>query len=171
MLDSIRGFTVIEAMLVLAVLSTLAGIGIPVFRQMIHGQQLRQASIDLGMALILARQEAIMRRRPVLLDNQDGEWATGWQVFVDQNANGAFDSGELVLRIGDGIADGVRISGNMHVHRYVRYMPTGEAKMQSGAFQAGTITLCHEDGKQSIRKLVLSATGRLRTVREAAGSC
>lgn len=76
-----------------------------------------------------------------------------------------------MLRTGDASAAGVRISGNTPVRSYVRYMPSGLAKMQNGAFQAGTITLCHADGEQPIRKLVLSATGRLRTIKEAAGSC
>lgn len=171
MLGSHRGFTLIEAMLALAILSTILGIGVPAVRQMIHGQQLRKASIDLGMALILTRQEAIMRRQAVLLERLNGDWSHGWRIFVDDNGNGSFDSGELVLKTGDAIAAGVRITGNTPVSRYVRYTPTGEAKMQNGAFQAGTITLCHSDGQQAVRKLVLSATGRLRTIREDAGSC
>lgn len=165
------GFTLIEAMVALALLSILASIATPGFTQMIHAQQLRSASIDLALAFTTARHEAITRQRPVLIDNGDGEWASGWQIFVDQNGNGTLDEGELVLRTGDGVASGVRISGNTPVSRYVRYTPSGLAKMQSGAFQAGTITLCHEDGEQAIRRLVLSATGRLRTVKEAAGSC
>lgn len=171
MFCSNRGFTLIETMLALALLSMLVGIAIPAIRQMIHGQQLRQASTDLGMALILARQESIMRRHPVVLDNVDGEWSSGWRMFIDQNDNGALDAGELVLQTSDSIAEGVRIVGNTPVSRYVRYMPTGVAKLQSGAWQAGTITLCHSDGQQAVRKLVLSPAGRLRTVREAAGSC
>lgn len=171
MFGSNRGFTLIEAMLVLGLLSVLLGIAVPAARQMINGQQLRQASIDLSMALILARQESIMRRQPVVLDNEDGEWSSGWLVFVDQNGSGVHDSGELVLKRGDAIASGVRISGNMPVSRYIRYTPTGEAKMHNGAFQAGTITLCHADGEQAIRKLILNPTGRLRTTKEAAGSC
>lgn len=171
MSGSNRGFTLIEAMLALALLSLLLGFAIPAARQMIHGQQLRQVSIDLSMALTLARHESIMRRQPVVLENEDGEWSSGWLVFVDQNGSGALDTGELVLKRADAIAAGVRISGNTPVSRYVRYTPTGEAKMQNGAFQAGTITLCHQDGEQAIRRLVLSATGRLRTFKDAAGSC
>lgn len=171
MLGSIRGFTLIETMLTLALVSIFLGVAIPSVRQMIHGQQLRQASIDLGMALLLARQEAIMRRRPVILDNPDGNWGSGWRVFVDQNADGDFDPGEILLLTGAPSAQDVKIYGNTPVSHYVRYMPTGEAKLQSGAFQAGTITLCHSDGRQQVRQLILSATGRLRTATEDAGSC
>ncbi|MCQ4347662.1 GspH/FimT family pseudopilin [Pseudomonas stutzeri] len=171
MLGSIRGFTLTEVILALAVLSIGLSIATPAMRQTIHGQQLRQASIDLGMALTRARQEAIMRRRPVVLDNQDGEWSSGWRIFVDHNGNGALDADEPILKIGDAIAKGVRISGNTPVRRYIRYTPTGRTRLQSGALQAGTISLCHESGKQAIRRLVLAASGRVRTEIGAAGSC
>ncbi len=168
MIKQDRGFTLIEAMVVLALLAILASIATPGFTQMIHAQQLRSASIDLALAFTTARHEAITRQRPVLIDNVDGEWASGWRIFVDQNANGALDEGEPVLRRGASAASGVRISGNTPVSRYVRYMPSGLAQMQNGA---GTITLCHADGEQAIRKLILNPTGRLRTTKEAAGSC
>ncbi len=171
MLKQNRGFTLIEAMVALAMLAILASIATPGFTQMIHAQQLRSASIDLALAFTTARHEAITRQRPVLIDNGDGEWANGWRIFVDQNTNGTLDAEELVLRTGDASADGVRISGNTPVSRYVRYMPSGLAQMQNGAFQAGTITMCHADGEQAIRKLILNPSGRLRTVKEAAGSC
>ena len=112
-----------------------------------------------------------MRKRPVMLANEDGEWSSGWVVFADQNGNGIADTGELVLRRGTASTTGIHITGNTPVSRYVRYTPTGETRMQNGGLQAGTITLCHSDGQQAVRKLVISATGRLRTVKEAVGSC
>ncbi|MCY1435822.1 Type II transport protein GspH [compost metagenome] len=166
-----RGFTLLELLASLTLLAILSALAAPGLTQMRHSQQARHASIDLATAFILARQEAITRQRPVIIDNLDDDWADGWQIFVDQDGDGGLDNSDPILLTSDSIASGVRISGNTPVSRYVRYTPTGEAKMQNGAFQAGTITLCHEDGEQSIRKLILSATGRLRTVTEAAGSC
>jgi len=171
MLTRTRGFTLIEAMLVLALLATLTSIATPAFARMINAQQLRAASIELATALSMARHAAIARRQPVLVDNGDGDWTSGWRVFVDHNGNGVHDGDEPILRQGARTAVGVRISGNTPVSRYVRYTPTGRAKLLGGAFQAGTITLCHEDGQQQVRKLVLSASGRLRTLKEMAGSC
>lgn len=166
-----RGFTLLELLVSLTLLAILSGLAAPGLTQMRHSQQVQHASIDLATAFILARQEAITRQRPVIIDNLDDDWANGWQIFVDQDDDGGLDNSDPILLTSDSIARGVSISGNTPVSRYVRYVPTGEAQMQNGAFQAGTITLCHADGEQAIRKLVLSATGRLRTVKEAVGSC
>jgi len=166
-----HGFTLLETLVVLALLAILSSLAAPGLTQILHGQQVRRASIDLAMAFILAKQEAITRQRPVIVESRDNDWDKGWKVFVDLDGDGGLDDGESVLRSSDSSADGVRISGNTPVSRYVRYMPTGEAKLQSGGFQAGTITLCHSDGQQAVRKLVLSPSGRMRTVTEAAGSC
>lgn len=171
MITRTRGFTLLEAMAVLALLAILAGVATPSLGRMIHAQQLRAASIELATALSAARHAAIARRQPVLVDNGDGDWTSGWRVFVDHNGNGVHDGDEPILRQGARTAAGVRISGNTPVSRYVRYTPTGRAKLLGGAFQAGTISLCHVDGEQAVRRLVLSASGRLRTQQAAAGSC
>ncbi|MCC6073753.1 GspH/FimT family pseudopilin [Pseudomonas sp. GCM10022188] len=169
--DRNRGFTLIEALVTLALLAILSGLAGPSLIQMVHAQQVRGASIDLASAFLLARQEAITRQRAVIIARVDEDWANGWQVFVDQDGDGMQGSGELQLLVSDSIASGVRIAGNTPVSRYVRYTPSGEAKLLTGAFQAGTITLCHSDGQQAVRKLVLAPSGRMRTVIEAAGSC
>ena len=171
MLERNRGFTLVEAMVALALLAILSSLAAPTLMRAIHAQQVRRASIDLAMAFILAREEAITRQIPVIIDNLDDDWTNGWTIFVDLDSDGGLDDGEPVLKTADDIASGVRISGNTPVSRYVRYTPSGEARLHNGAFQAGTLTLCHDSGQQPLRRLVLSATGRLRTVKEEAGSC
>lgn len=171
MSDINRGFTLLEALVTIALLAILGSMAAPGMAQMLKAQQLQYAVVDLGLALRQARHEAIARQRPVIVANRDGNWAHGWKIFVDLDSDGLPTTGEPELRINDSIASGIRISGNTPVSHYVRYMPTGEAKLQSGGFQAGTITLCHSDGQQAVRKLVLAPSGRMRTVTEAAGSC
>jgi len=167
----IRGFTLSEALVALALSALLLGLAVPAFTQLTHRQQLITASNDLLATFAYARQESITRRCPVLIDNLNGRWENGWRVFADSNGNGLLDEDESLLRQASPLPAGVRVSGNSPVRRYVRYTPSGSAKMQSGAWQAGTLTLCHADGQQAIRRLVLSATGRLRSSRGEPGGC
>lgn len=171
MFAQVRGFTLIEAMLAMALLAVLAGLAAPALTQLRHAQQVRVASIDLASAFVLAREEAITRRQAVLVVSQDGEWSKGWRIFVDLDADGSHDDGEPLLYVGAARGTGVRISGNAPVSRYVRYTPSGEARLLSGAFQAGTLTVCHASGQQPLRRLVLSASGRLRIAKGDAGAC
>ncbi|MBS7663943.1 GspH/FimT family pseudopilin [Pseudomonas lalucatii] len=166
-----RGYTLHELLSSLAIVSLLLGIAVPEAQRFRANQQLASASNTLATSLALARSESIKRQRPVLIDNGDGDWASGWQVFVDLNNNGQADGGESILRQDAALPSGVIAKGNTPVRRYIRYTPLGNAQLLGGAFQAGTLTICHASGGHAIRRLVLSASGRLRRSQGAAGSC
>ncbi|MDA7085116.1 GspH/FimT family pseudopilin [Pseudomonas sp. SA3-5] len=165
------GFTLVELLTSLSILTLLATVGVPGAQQFLGNQQLVSASNTLAANLSLARSESIKRRQPVLVDNVDGDWASGWRVFVDLDNNGQLDEGEPLLRQEPSLPTGVIAKGNTPVRRYVRYTPLGNAKLLGGAFQAGTLTLCHATGKQAVRRLVLSASGRLRRARDEPDYC
>lgn len=77
-----RGFTLVELMIGLVLVSILMGIGLPTFRSFILDQQLRSATSDLRIALTTARSEAVKRNRVVELrpfDEGDG-WGSGWTI-------------------------------------------------------------------------------------------
>lgn len=130
--------------------------------------------------ITFARSEAIKRNgRAVVCKSasgtsctQSGGWEQGWIVFHDSNNNAAFEAGELLIQQQSALPDGLRLSGNQPVANYVSYSANGSAKLVSGAFQAGTITLCPIAGNQSeARKIVLSGTGRPRTYNGSAADC
>lgn len=164
-------FTLIELLVSLALLAILASLALPSFEQLLNGQRLRASSLELRQALGLARHAAIARGVPVLVDNQDGDWNSGWQVFVDSNGNGRADAGETVLHGPAQVAAGVRISANTPLARHVRYVPDGRTEQLGGAFQAGTLSLCHASGQVPSRRLIVSATGRVRLESGAADDC
>ncbi|MFC5697932.1 GspH/FimT family pseudopilin [Pseudomonas sp. GCM10022186] len=166
-----RGFTLIEALVALTLIALLIGLGTPAMTELIRSYQLRTASHALHISFNQARQASVTRRVPVLVDNQDENWSSGWRVYADQNNNARWDEGEPVLEEVGPQPEGLIIRGNAPVRRYVRYTPTGRTSMASGAFQAGTLVLCHADGKTAVRKLVISATGRVRGTREPPGPC
>ena len=71
------------------------------------------------------------------------------------------DGSDQLLRVFPA-TDDVSMFGNSLVSSYVSYVPSGEARLASGAFQAGTIQICSGDAG---RKLILSSTGRARIER------
>ena len=69
-------------------------------------------------------------------------------------------------------SNGARLTGNLPVANYVSYSASGTAKLTSGAFQAGTFTLCQVPGSSiDVRQIVLSATGRARTQKGSTSAC
>src|SRR4051794_16741120 len=147
---SARGFTLIELLVVVAIAAILLGTAVPSFRGVIRAAKLGSATDSLFSSLLLARSEAAKRHsRVVLCKSADGTncatrggWEQGWIVFHDANNNGSRDPGEQVVWHVQAMPGDMRLSGNLNVAKYVSYAPTGETKLASGAFQAGTITLC-----------------------------
>jgi type IV fimbrial biogenesis protein FimT len=174
------GFTLIELLVVLAIASVLAGVAVPSFRALLDSIRLTSASNDLFSSLLLARGEAVKRNgRVALCKSGDGVtcaatggWEQGWLVFHDMNNDGQHDESEEVLQRAQSLSSGLRLRGNMNVARYISYTPGGTAKLVSGAFQAGTITMCNaSSGRGAARQIVLSAAGRPRVQRATVESC
>lgn len=78
---SMRGFTMIELMVVVTVAVVLATLAVPSFSQFIIGQRVKTASFDLASSLLLARSEAIKRNADVTVAPKTAaDWAGGWSV-------------------------------------------------------------------------------------------
>jgi len=174
------GFTLTELLLVTALAALLLGMAIPSMSAMLQTQRARSMVGSFVSALHFARSEAIKRNgRAVLCKSasgtacaQGGGWEQGWIVFHDGNNNAALDAGELLLQQQGALASGFRLSGNQPVANYVSYSTSGSAKLVSGAFQAGTFTLCPLRGSGAdVRKIVLSGTGRPRTYGGSVSDC
>lgn len=176
----VSGFSLTELAVVSTLASALLGMAIPPMSAMLQTQRIRSSIGSLVSALHFARSEAIKRNgRTVVCKSaagngctKSGGWEQGWIVFHDRNNNAAFDPGELLIQQQGALADGLRLSGNQPVANYVSYSANGSARLVSGAFQAGTITLCPLAGNLAeVRKIVLSGTGRPRTYGGSAADC
>ncbi|MFH2100248.1 MAG: GspH/FimT family pseudopilin [Pseudomonadota bacterium] len=87
-----RGFTLIEAMVVVVIMSIMAGIGIPAFMSYRPRIQLAGAARQVMTQLLLARMEAVKNVCNVKYTFGSGTAAVKW---VDANRNGLQETDEL----------------------------------------------------------------------------
>lgn len=176
-----RGFTLIELIVSIAVMSLLFMIAAPSFLTLIQSNQLISATNEFLSGLQSARAEAIKQGRRVTMCKSanssscttSGDWSQGWIQFVDLDHDAVADSGETVVRVGSQAPAGISIKGNTPVASYVSYGADSTSMMADGAFQAGTIRVCRTTTsfEDNARDLVLNL-GRV-VVRKATvtGTC
>jgi type IV fimbrial biogenesis protein FimT len=75
-----RGFTIIEIIMVVAIMGVLLTIAAPSFVSFTAAQKVKTASFDLYAAMMFARSEAIKRRVAVTVNAVGGDWKNGWTV-------------------------------------------------------------------------------------------
>ena len=98
-----RGSTLPELLTTLAVFVILTLLAVAAMGPTISGNRAYAAQSEIAASLALARSEAERRGVPVGVSAtapsvSGNEFGGGWFVFVDENNNGSFDSGETVVR-------------------------------------------------------------------------
>lgn len=94
---SVRGFTLVELLVTLAVLGVIVGMAVPSFSEMLRSNHAQLQSGLLAKTFNYARSEAIKRGSAVRVSAlSNGNWHLGWRVWVDRNGNNSFDQGELL---------------------------------------------------------------------------
>jgi type IV fimbrial biogenesis protein FimT len=175
-----RGFTLVELLAVIAIAAVLAGAAIPGMSALTRSTRLTTATNDLFASFTLARSEAIKRKSRVTLCKSSngvscstsGGWEQGWILFHDIDHSGTREAGEPVLQRAPALDSELRLSGNLNVSRYVSYSDSGTTQLSSGAFQAGTITLCNASARGGdARQIILSSSGRPRVQKTQVASC
>jgi type IV fimbrial biogenesis protein FimT len=165
-----QGFTLVELMVVVAIMAVLAALAGPSFIGTIERYRVSAVSDQLVSALTLAQTEAIKRAGSVGLARLSGgdcpalattqEWSCGWQVFIDTNNNGVVNAGEATIqqfRITNGVTvmNGLNSAGTT-VNRWGKMNNLGAMRFvispESGIGSQATTTLCLSSGGR-IRKL------------------
>lgn len=105
------GFTLIELMIVLAILAILLLVAIPGFTDFVAEGRLDTAKDKLVSSISLARSEAIKRGERVVVCRSDNagtscagtstnagnaDWSAGWLIFADEDQDNSIDTGELI---------------------------------------------------------------------------
>jgi type IV fimbrial biogenesis protein FimT len=175
-----RGMTLVEMLVTLCVAAVLLAGAVTALNQIGLSMKLSAFSNAFVSQLNLARSEAIKRNsRVVMCKSSDGVqcatgggWEQGWVVFHDANNNGIREPHETLIRRGEPLPEGYRVAGNQSVARYVSFSPFGGTRLTTGAFQAGTITLCRVSHSASeARQVVINSVGRPRIQKATLTDC
>jgi len=176
----VKGFTLVELVVTLAVLALMLSIGIPSLKAAAQSIKLNAVTNSFVSHLYMARGEAIKRNsRVVVCKSADGQsctsaggWEQGWIVFHDLNNDGLRDAAEDVIARGQALPANFRLTGNLSVANYVSFASTGGTKLVGGGFQAGTLMLCNQSASGGEgRQIILNAVGRTRVQKIPAASC
>jgi type IV fimbrial biogenesis protein FimT len=166
-------------LVVVAIMAVLAGVAVPAMGRMIDSTRLTFFANDFLASMYLARSEAIKYKgRASLCKSANGTscattggWDQGWIVFRDANNDGVVDPGEHVVHHTQALPSGFRLTGNQNVANYISFAASGRTRMVSGAFQAGTLTLCKQAAEAEARQIVINNAGRARVDRDPAHRC
>ncbi|MFM8330223.1 MAG: GspH/FimT family pseudopilin [Candidatus Methylumidiphilus sp.] len=173
---SALGFTLIELMVTISMMGIVLTFGVPSLTAMLKNSRIITQANNFISTLNYARSEAVKRGVRVTVCkinggdftkcDTGGSWNQGWIVFVDGgngfvgNPTTVTPASGTILRVHEGFATlTVSTSG---VANYVSFAPNGTSQTSSGAFQAGTLTVCPPSPAGSIkgRSIVINAVGR-----------
>ena len=163
------GFTLLELMITLAIISVVMVIGVPSFQNFIKNDRLVTQINTLVGHLAYARSEAALRHQSVVICASDTQtscstanWASGWIIFVDSNNDSNFSAGEDMLRVVEELSGDNTLTST--VGSIVTYDKRGFAPNSVGSF-----TLCDDRGNAHMKSISISTTGRVK--QGGGGSC
>lgn len=161
------GFTLMELVIVLAVIAIIATLAIPNAGGYVDNNRMASAASDLATALQTARAESVGRNSPVTLcvsnpagtqcGDAPGQWDQGWILFVDSDTDDTVDAGEEIIQYHEPLAGSLTIRATSGADEPVTFFPSGRTSISS----TQTLVLCdHRGFGKDAKGLVLSILGR-----------
>jgi type IV fimbrial biogenesis protein FimT len=167
------GFTIIELLITVVVISIVLTVAIPSFQSSIEKNNVTASISEFSASLRLARTEAVKRGRVVVVcptNNQatcSGIWANGWLVFEDTDGSSSYSAAA---------DDMIQIHGELDLGSIIEWSDSGSAIWDNDSSTqieftsrglintpSGTFKICSRSRKQEwARSLVIGLVGSLR---------
>ena len=172
-----QGFTLVELVVTIALLTILTTLAIPSFSEMLRQWRRDSATRELTTSLQLARSEAIKTSRQIVIcPSTNGtacaagtEWSTGWMVFVDDGAgtsananNQVYDPNERILKM---VSAQVGVATLTGVQR-LQFLPNGLMRTGANANVTFTVTPSGATSSTMVDRITVSPVGRASVVTE-----
>lgn len=75
-----KGFSLVELVVVIAILGIMTSIALPSFRDVVASTQVSTDASNLQMTFFRARSEAVKRNTSITIDAVGGDWKNGWEI-------------------------------------------------------------------------------------------
>ena len=158
---SSAGFSLLELMIVITILSILMGIAAPAMNSFLRNDQLTAQINTLTGHLAHARSTAVTRHQSTVLCASDdqatcssNDWADGWVLFVDVDNDADLSAADEILIQYRGLPDNISLRGSMG--NKVIYDGRGFAANTFGNF-----ALCDDRGDEHMKSISIQRTGRV----------
>ncbi len=171
-INKIKGYSLIELLIVVAMVGILAALSAPAFQDTIEATNTNSQIKVMLTTLNLARSEAIKRGQDVSIcasndgaDCDEDDWSEGWIVFVDNNGDadgtaGSVDGGDVIIRVFDALGAASTLTSTTDLYSYnsLGFSATGGNH---------TFLLCPNSGNAAnARSIDIGPSGRGRRVEE-----
>lgn len=168
------GFTLVEMMIVLAVVAILVGIGMPSFNDSLRDKRLSALTSEFISSVYVARNESLTRRKLITLTPIAAGWQAGWTIndgatvlhrYVNPNVNQNLPANQAEMQVLD--------TGNAPLAiAEFDFNPNGRVSTTGGATASINILICDDRTGERGRTLTLSPFGALQnTVHDDASIC
>jgi type IV fimbrial biogenesis protein FimT len=164
----VRGMTLIELMVAVALLAIMLGLAAPSFNDFRRNADLTSTANTFLTSVSVARAEAMKRSLNVYVAPTGTTWAGGWRVFADIDNNQAYTDGtDAVISESPAFPTGVSVNETVNATgfvdnaaRYVMFNGSGYPRLNNAAFLSGTMEIVNQINQT--RCVALSPVGRVR---------
>ncbi|WP_179952218.1 GspH/FimT family pseudopilin [Marinicella rhabdoformis] len=169
--QTIKGFTLIEIIIGLALITILTGYGMPAYQNLKMNKDMTNAINQLIGGLNYARNQSIIRTEQIIVCPSSNlsscaasaDWHQGWMVFIDKDMNRVFDGSDEILTSENPMNEQLTAQSSAY-RKLVRY-----DKMGASPGTNVTINFCDSRGSEYAKSVVINNIGRPRV--SQSGSC